>query len=59
MNKIDKLVVELTAFQSWKQMAEAMRLEYIPTLNGGKATSKLAEICRRNGFKVYCKGIVI
>lgn len=57
MNSLDQLVSSITAFQSWNSMLQAMKQGYIPTLNGGRSYSKLADICRRNGFKVYRKGI--
>jgi hypothetical protein len=58
MSKLDRLVDQVTAFRSWAEMVQAMRQGYVPTLNGGKAASKLCEVCRRNGFRVYRLGLV-
>jgi hypothetical protein len=58
-NALDALVNRLTAFRTWNEMATHMAKGYVPTLNGGRAYSKLADICRRNGFQVYRNGKVI
>lgn len=57
-NSMDRLVKTLTGFGSWVEMESAMRDGYIPTLSGGKTFAKLADICRRNGYKVYRNGKV-
>jgi len=58
MNATDRLVKRLTAFRSWEDMRACMLTGYLPTLNGGRAYAKLADICRRNGFKVFRGGLV-
>lgn len=49
----DRLVADLTAFRTWADMRAAMDSGYIPTLNGGRAYAKLADICNRNGYRVF------
>lgn len=63
-NSLDVLVSRCTAFAGWVDMVTAMggapeQQHYVPTLNGGKAYAKLADICRRNGYKVFRGGRVI
>lgn len=57
-NALDRLVAEVTAFRSWSQMRMAMDMGYMPTLNGGRAASKLCDVCRRNGYRVFRGGRV-
>lgn len=59
-NALDRLVDTVTAFRSWEEMKESMDYRgYVPTLNGGRAASKLCDILRRNGYRVFRCGKVV
>jgi hypothetical protein len=55
LNKLNTLVVELTAFNSWLDMVNSMKTGYVPSIYScrNRKHKELAKLVREQGFKVY------